>query len=205
MLPEHFYLLSTPGLEEYFSRYGYVGIYVWYVTIDQIGPIPEEITLIAIGYFTAMGMINPILAGLCAVAAFLTIDVIYFHLAKSGNKLFKKFKKRAEGPKLKAYKTRLRTHMLKTLFAISFIPRLRLFVPVLVALAELKFKKFIIYSAISLSLFSAIYIVIGILFHRYFHSFISNMSGTAHLILLIASVLGMIILTIVFIKKFKTS
>jgi len=203
MLNEPFYLLTNPGFQEYFSRYGYLGIYIWFITIDQIAPIPEEITLIVIGYLASQGLINPILAGMFSVAAFITIDVVYFQLTKSGNKLFRKIRSKAENPKMKAYKTNLRNHMLKTLFALSFIPRLRLLVPVFVALAELKFKKFIVYSALSLSSFTAIYILIGILFHRSFSIMFSKLSPTDHVIFIIAMIVLMVILTIISIRKFK--
>src|SRR5205814_1730448 len=113
-----------------FRSYGYLGIYIFFVTIDQIAPIPEEISLILIGYLAAHQFFNPVLAGIFSIAAFLTIDIVYFQLTKSGNKLFKKFTKKADSPAMKGYKNKLRTHMLKTLLGISFIPRVRLLAPV---------------------------------------------------------------------------
>ncbi len=77
---------STP-FQDYFTHYGYIGIYVWFITVDQIAPIPEEITLIIIGYFASQGLINPVFSGVFSIAAFLTVDAVYFYLTKSGNKL----------------------------------------------------------------------------------------------------------------------
>src|SRR5438132_14170708 len=117
MHPELFILLFR-DLQDYFSSYGYIGIYVWYVTIDQIGPIPEEVSLIVIGYFSAQGVLNPVLAGLFAIGGFVTIDTIYFYLTKSGNKLIKKLRHKSTGQKSNAIKQKLKKHTLKTLIVL---------------------------------------------------------------------------------------
>src|SRR5438105_2789971 len=130
-MPWHnIHLLASADLQHYFSSYGYIGIYIFFITIDQIAPIPEEISLVIIGYLAAHKYFNPVFAGLFSVAAFLTIDIVYFQLTKHGNKFIKKFSKRADSPQMRGYKSRLREHMLKTLMGISFIPRVRLLAPV---------------------------------------------------------------------------
>src|SRR5437016_5790474 len=97
------FLLSSTDLQSYFSSYGYFGIYFFFVTVEQIAPIPEEISLIVIGYLAAHHFFRPIFSGLFSVAAFLTIDIIYFQLTKHGNKFIKKITKRAESPQMLGY------------------------------------------------------------------------------------------------------
>src|SRR6266446_6831190 len=104
MLSFNLYLLASHDLQYYFSSYGYLGIYFFFVTIDQIAPIPEEISLIIIGYLSAHQFFNPALAGLFSVAAFLTIDIVYFQLTKHGNKFIKKLTKRADSSSMRGYK-----------------------------------------------------------------------------------------------------
>ena len=95
-------LVQNHDFQYYFSTYGYIGIYVFFVTVDQIAPIPEEITLIIIGYFASHATLNPFFAGIFSLAAFLTIDVIYYWLTISGNKFIKRLtKKTADNPALK--------------------------------------------------------------------------------------------------------
>ena len=46
-------VLLAQQFHVYFQRFGYIGIYIYFVTIDQVSPIPEEVSLIVIGYLAA--------------------------------------------------------------------------------------------------------------------------------------------------------
>ncbi len=188
---------------EYFSRYGYIGIYLFFITVDQIAPIPEEISLIVIGTLAAHGLINPLGAAVFAIAGFLTIDVIYFYLTVSGSKLVSKMSKRTGSATLSGYKQKLKEHMFKTIFILSFIPRVRLLTPVMVALAELRFPKFIVYSSISLGIFSAIYIAIGYIFSKNIASLLAQTSDLTHYLFLGFMALFTIVVSVIVYRKFR--
>jgi membrane-associated protein len=182
-------VLPSGGIEDYFRNYGYIGIYVWYVTIDQIGPIPEEVSLTIIGYFAAQGFLNPVFCGLIAIAAFITIDTVYFFLTKSGNKLVKKFRKKSAGPKTNAIRLKLKKHTLKTLIILCFIPRMRLLAPVFVSLMKVDYKKFVLYDLTGLSIFTTVYISLGIIFHRSLASLVEHTKSLGTIIFVGAMVL----------------
>lgn len=76
--------------ESYIEHLGYIGILLWYTTVDQLTPIPEEITLLTIGYLAANNVFNPIIAGAVAFFAFIIVDLAYYLLARSGHKLVEK-------------------------------------------------------------------------------------------------------------------
>src|SRR5205085_4536116 len=125
--------------------------------------------------FASQGVIDPFVAGACSLAAFVTIDVIYFWLTKSGNKLVKKLTKKSSGNSvLKRYKEKMKKNLPKTLFILSFIPRIRLLSPVFVALAGLPFRKFILYNVLALALFITVYISLGFIFNKSLSSFLSK-------------------------------
>jgi len=194
-------ILLSHDFQFYFSRYGYIGIYIFFVTIDQIAPIPEEITLIVIGYFGAQDVLNPVMAGVFSLAAFLTIDIIYYFLAKTGNKLVKKLvKKSSSNPVLKRYKSKLKKHLLKTLLILSFIPRVRLLSPVFAALSGAPFRNFIIYNSMAQSLFIAVYISIGLVFHSSLSSILKKMGAYQHVVF-IGFVVFMVALSILITSK----
>jgi len=194
-------LILSHDFQFYFSRYGYIGIYIFFVTIDQIAPIPEEITLIVIGYFGAQDVLSPIMAGAFSLAAFLTIDIIYYFLAKTGNKLVKKLvKKSSTNPVLKRYKGKLKKHLLKTLLILSFIPRVRLLSPVFAALSGAPFRNFIIYNSMSQAFFIAVYISIGLVFHSSLSSVLEKLGTYRHFVF-IGFVVLMVALSIVITKK----
>src|SRR5437868_712179 len=84
------HILNAPGFVEFIERFGYIGIFIWFITIDQISPIPEEISLLIIGYLCAHEVFHPLLAGLICLAGFVTADIAYYYLSRTGSKLIKK-------------------------------------------------------------------------------------------------------------------
>jgi membrane protein DedA with SNARE-associated domain len=188
---------SSTHIETYFGEYGYLGIYLWFITVDQIAPIPEEITLIIIGYWAASGLMSPVLAGLCAIAAFVTVDTVYFFLAKSGNKLIQRLANPGRNATIAAYRDKLRDHMFKTLLVLAFIPRMRLFAPVFVALLKVPFRRFLIVDVATLSIFTAFNIGVGILFHKSLGAVIAR-SQTVGTVVFVAAVILSIGLTVYF-------
>jgi len=196
-------IFLSKSIQEAFKQFGYLGIFVWFITVDQIAPVPEEITLIIIGYFVSHGLLNPVLAGLFAVAAFLTVDSVYFYLTKTGNSFIKKFTKKTESHFVLSYKKKLKGHLFKTLLILCFIPRMRLLAPVYVALLKIPYKRFILFDALSLGIFTAVYISLGIIFHSSLAPLISKAKTTGHIIFISAMVV-MTFLTIFFIRKLKS-
>src|SRR5262249_1010101 len=145
-----FLILASQVFQYYFNRFGYLGVYVWFVTIDQIAPLPEEITLIVIGYLASQGLLNPVLAGVFSVPAFITIDMIYYLLTQSGNHLIRRITGKQEGKNAGRLKSRLRDHTFKALLVLCFIPRMRLLAPTFAALVKVPLRRFILYDAITL-------------------------------------------------------
>lgn len=159
--------LKTPAFTQYIQQYGYFGIYIWFISFDQLTPLPEEISLLVIGYFCVEHIFNPFLAGAASMAGFLTIDVIYYHLSKAGsNLLMNRKRKKWRSSLLESYRKKLKENMPKTLLILCFIPRVRLWGPILVGSMKLPFKTFLFYNVIGLSVFTALYLVLGMIFNR---------------------------------------
>src|SRR5882724_7165480 len=85
MYASFFTLLNSPQFSPFIQHFGYIGIYLWFISFDQITPFPEEISLLIVGYLSALGVFNPILAGACSLLGFFTIDTVYFFLSKKGS------------------------------------------------------------------------------------------------------------------------
>src|SRR6266498_4214264 len=90
MYASFFILLDSPQFSPFIQHFGYIGIYLWFISFDQITPFPEEISLLIVGYLSALGVFNPILAASCSLLGFFTIDTVYFFLFKKGSKWIKK-------------------------------------------------------------------------------------------------------------------
>jgi membrane protein DedA with SNARE-associated domain len=156
--------VNTPGFSEMARSLGYVGIFLFFITIDQLTPIPEEVTLLSIGYLAAAGTFNPFIAGAVAMLACVLVDTGYFFLARSGNKFFQKLYKKTHRPFMDKYKNNLHEHLPRTLIVLCFIPRMRMFGPIFCGLLKIKYKKFIIYDIIGIASFTALYVAIGTIF-----------------------------------------
>ena len=188
---------SSSHLEDYFGRFGYLGIYLWFITVDQLAPIPEELTLIIIGYWAATGLMSPVLAAGFAIAAFVTVDTAYFLLTKSGNKLIQRVANRGDNRAVARYRDKLREHTFKTLLVLCFIPRMRLFAPVYVALLKLPYRRFVWMDLITLSLFTAVYISLGIVFYRSLGALLARSQAVGYIVFA-AAVLVSVGLTVYF-------
>lgn len=193
---------NLPDIFSYSSHYGYIGIFLFFITVDQLTPLPEEITLLTIGYLASNHVFNPIIAGTASVAAFLTVDFVYFFLARCGNKFIKKMLVRKENSFVDKYKKRLNDNLGISILALCFIPRMRLFCPIFVGLMNLSIKKFLLFDTLGLALFTAIYISIGMFFHSRLHSHMAELETLQHIIFGTAMlILGIII--IVFIRRYQ--
>jgi membrane protein DedA with SNARE-associated domain len=130
IIEQLFFILKTPGFQGFIERFGYFGIVLWFLTFDQFTPIPEEISLLIIGYLSAHQIFNPVMAGAFCLIGFLTVDTIYFFLSKKGSAFIKK-KTKSNSSIIQSYKNKLQTNTPKAIMILCFIPRMRMFAPIL--------------------------------------------------------------------------
>jgi membrane-associated protein len=194
------HLLEIHGLPYYISVFGYCGIFLFFLTIDQITPIPEEVSLLTIGYLSSKGIFDPFIAGLIALITFLLVDTSYFFIVKKGKKLSQRLTKKTRSPIFKKMRGRLQNNLPKTLFILCFIPRMRQWVPMASSALEISYKRFIRYDAMSLTLFTALYISLGLIFHKGLNSLMAKLESVQNLIFIIT--LGFLTVGIfIFVKR----
>jgi len=172
----------SPELTHYILHFGYAGIFLFFITVDQLTPLPEEFTLLALGYFAATHLFNPYLAGLSSIAGFITIDVIYFFLAKSGNKFFTKLYNRLKFSAADKYKEKLKNNLAPTLIILCFIPRMRLWGPVFVGMMNISFRRFILFDSIGLIIFTSVYLSLGMFFHHSIQLYMPKLQQAQHIV-----------------------
>jgi membrane-associated protein len=189
-----FILLNDAGLSHYIHVFGYLGIFIFFVTIDQITVVPEEVTLISIGYLAASEVFNPFIAGLVSLIAFLAVDTAYYYVSGSGMKLIRKLKDKIAKAKSGSWKEKLQRDYPKTLILLCFIPRMRMLAPIISGVLKITYKKFLLFDLIGLFLFTCLYIAIGYFFHKSLHAWMSELKSVRHVIFI-----GMMILFSVYI------
>jgi membrane protein DedA with SNARE-associated domain len=201
---ENFILaIETTGIESYFDTIGYFGIVIWFLTIDQLTPIPEEISLITIGYLASKGVIDPIWAGMISFFSLLMVDLIYYALSRSGSKLVKKYFDRSKSKMILSYKEKLANHLGKTVITLCFIPRMRFWNPILIGIMNLSLKRFILFDIIGLLGFTVIYISLGMIFHQSLHQLMEDVENMQNIIFISCLTIYLIIFIWIFKKRTK--
>jgi membrane protein DedA with SNARE-associated domain len=190
------------GIESYFDTIGYVGILIWFLTIDQLTPIPEEISLITIGYLASKGLIDPIWAGLISFFSLLLVDVIYYSLSRSGSRLLKKYFDRSKSGMIASYKEKLTKHLGKTVITLCFIPRMRFWNPILIGIMNLSFKRFILFDTLGLFVFTMLYISLGVIFHASLHKLMEDVESM-QTIIFVSSIVIYLVIFLLFLQKRK--
>lgn len=193
MLNDIFIAMNTPEFADYVKHFGYIGIFIWWITFDQLSPLPEEITLLAIGYLSANAIFNPILAGIVSLVAFLILDVTYFLLAKSGNKLIEKFYGKINVKFINKIKEKIKSNMPEMQFVLCFIPRTRQLGHIFAGLMNLPYKKIFLFDALGLFFFTALYIALGLGFHNGLYAILAEFETTRHgIFITVISILAII-------------
>jgi len=199
-MKEYLFLVTIPDFLSFIKQFGYVGIFIWFVTFDQLTPIPEEFSLLLLGYLIANHVFDPFLAGIAAVAGFLTIDIIYYFLSRSGSRLVRKKRENSESSFTRKYKEKLQNNLPKTLLILSFIPRLRLMGPILVGALKVPFKKFMLFNTIGVCLVTLIYITLGVIFQESL-SLLFHQAKAIQNIIFFASIAAVAIIIIITLKN----
>jgi membrane protein DedA with SNARE-associated domain len=197
-----FFILKTPGFTHFISRFGYIGIVVWFITFDQLTPLPEEISLLVMGYLCVHSVFNPVLAGISSLVGFLIIDSIYFVLSKKGSSYIKK-KTKGSSSFMESYREKLKHHTFKAVFILCFIPRMRLFAPILAGSTGMSFKKFLWFDVVALTAFTTVYLLLGMIFNKTLGAAITKTKGLQNIIFFAA--VALIAVTLVFLIRKRTT
>lgn len=161
-----FSVTALPDFHELIEEFSYLGIFIWFVFLDQITPIPEEVVLVTMGFAANAGLIDPVIAGGAALAGLLIVDNFYYGIGRSGKILFKRLQKPGNQVSLQKFQDRLQEHDWQTIIFMCFFPKLRFFMPFLVAAAGIRWGRFAIFNAIGSAGYVTLYLLLGIFFEQ---------------------------------------
>jgi len=193
------FLLKATGFSTFVARFGYLGILLWFLTFDQFTPIPEEVSLLIVGYLSAHQVFHPIIAGVFCMVAFITVDTVYFFLSKKGSSWIKK-KTKSSSPVIRSFKSKLKKNTAKAILILCFIPRMRMFAPILAGSMKLSLKRFLLFDSMALALFTTVYLLLGFIFNRSLQKIIKQAKGLQN-ILFFAALLMITLVIILFMRS----
>ena len=147
-------------------HFSYLGLFLFLALVGFFAPIPEEIVLLSIGYFSALGYFPkiPILL-LVTFLGVLSGDLILYSLANKGSRFTNKILRKFGENKITKYNKFMEKNYGKTIFSLRFIYGLRIFSPILAGSQEKKnLKKFIFFNSLALAIYIPVSFLLGIIF-----------------------------------------
>lgn len=169
---------SSSDIPGFLQHLSYMGIFLWFLLTQLIFimPIPEEAVLLSIGYVAATGVWNPFVAAAVAFAALLVADAVFYVLSRSGNRYIARLVKRSKGGAFAKAEAQMRRNMPRTVFTLTFIPRVRFFGPVLAGALQLKWFAFFVADGSAQVIHTAMYVCLGYYFHRSLQALFKKMT-----------------------------
>src|SRR5438876_9054962 len=103
---------------------------------------------------------------------------------------------------MESFRKKIKENMLKAFLILCFSPRMRLWAPILAGSSKLSFGKFLLIDSLALSLFTAIYLSLGIIFHNSLSTLTKKMQSLQNIIFF-SAVFAIAVVIIYFIIKRK--
>ncbi|MEK7228384.1 MAG: VTT domain-containing protein [Patescibacteria group bacterium] len=186
------------GPEEAIKQLGalsYGGIWVVSFLANIVIPIPEEIILLALGYLSGTGSINGWLVMPIVFSALIINDIILYSLSKRGSKFTDFLYKTFFAKRLEKKGTHwLEMNLGKIVFLSRFLIQLRFIGPFLAGTRGLPIKKFILYDAAALLIYTPLFIGLGWYFHTRVMSIIKEVGVVKNLVLLVVGLVVVFLL-----------
>jgi membrane-associated protein len=170
------------GLSEYIYHLSYLGIFLWFAFIEQLTPVPEEISLVSLGYVSMHTHLRPVICGLVSVIGLLTADNLFFYLSLKGNKLAHKLVSRVSHQLTDRIKQNLQRNPKKTLIIMALLPKLRFLSPIISATIGIPWKLFFLINTIATIFYTVVYMLIGIFFYSQLEMLLHELKLFQHLI-----------------------
>jgi membrane protein DedA with SNARE-associated domain len=170
------------SIHEYIYELSYLGIFLWFAVIEQFNFIPEEVSLISVGYITVYTSLDPFFSGIVSLAGLLCTDLFLFFIALRGNKLSVKLINKTDAKLIGKIKGHLNNHAGKAIFIMALLPKVRFISPIIAGVSNVSWKVFLLFNSIATTLYVSFYILIGILFQREIHRVLEKLEIWQHAI-----------------------
>src|SRR6266540_2488007 len=182
-------LSSMPDISSYIVHLSYLGIFLWFLIIEQLTPIPEEVSLMSVGYISIHANLNPLLSGIAALIGLLITDNVLFYLSAKGSKFSQKLLGKINHQLLEKIKRNLKKRSGITIFVGALLPKLRFFNPIIIGTMNITFKQFFLINGAATLLYVSVYMSIGIFFHQQLNIVLKELKLVQHAIFIFVMVL----------------
>jgi len=175
----------SQDLTSYIQSFSYLGIFLWFAVGEQLTPIPEEISLITLGYLTKYTGPNPFIAGVVSLAGLLATDNFLFYISMKGNKYSDKILEKINSHLLDKIKKNLKHNAVKTLVIMALLPKVRFISPIISGITGISWRVFLLVNSIAAAFYVTLYMFIGIFFHNSFNKLFHQLARVQHLVFIV--------------------
>lgn len=182
------------NLTHYIEQLAYAGILLWFMVMEQFTPVPEEVSLMTLGYLCMHTTLRLLPAGVTALGGLLIMDNVLYYLSRSGNKLVGKLLHRAGGSRLQAIQDKLQKKPAITLFVAALLPKLRFFSPMVAASIQVSWRLFFVVDLVATSLYVSVYMLCGALFYGQLANLFHRQQLWQHAVFVLCMILVLLII-----------
>ncbi len=172
----------------------YSGMFVLALISNMVVPVPEEIVLVVVGYFSAKGHFNFLYSYGIFVSGMFISDTILYHMAQRGARITKRLQKKIENNRHLKDEGFVKKHIKKIIFISRFLMYLRWVGPVLSGIAKVPYKKFALYDFIALLVYVPLVLFLGFYFENYIDKIMSDVNRVRNIFMLIFSIIVLVFL-----------
>lgn len=169
-------------LSGYIAAFSYPGIYIWFAVLEQLTPIPEEVSLTSLGYIARQAHLNYIACWLTSLAGLLSTDTFLFYIALKGNRITERLLDKINPKIVDKLKERLKAHPARAILVFALLPKLRFLSPIICGTGGISFRLFFILNLMATACYTTFYMVVGILFHRQLNRILHTLLTMQHLV-----------------------
>jgi len=178
------------------TAYTYLGIAFYYIIFDFVSPVSDELSLIIIAWLSHNGLMNVWGGAVMSFMALYVRNVILFYLSRNRTRLINALTDRYP-VWMGNYQRQMSDNLARTILILTFIPKVRILVPVAAGLGRVGQKRFFVMQAVAMALFIAVYYPLGIFFYAGIHSLMESMGDVDQKITIAAMLLFTILLSVV--------
>jgi membrane-associated protein len=139
----------------------YLGVFIISLLANMVIPVPEEISLLGLGYLAGTGVFNIwIIIPIIIFGLFISDTIIYF-LSLHGSKIIKKIYQKIFSSNSDMLGNISRVRLERIIIFSRFLVYLRFLAPFLSGYHKLSFKRFLLLEMVSLWIYTPIYVLLG--------------------------------------------
>lgn len=165
----------------YLDHLSYLGVFLLIAMSGHILPVPQDISLISVGYITALGYTNLLPVLIIGMLAAVTSDLFLYYLSTIGSRFAPKPEKYIHTWPYRFAIHHMHNNTIMTVILMRFVTGFRFMSPVIGAYVGVPIKRYFIANSISAVIFAPVFILLGYSFHNQISLVLDTLKSFEHL------------------------